>query len=302
MCFTKRKIGFIMLSFFCLILILLNFTIGKSMQVCAYSYMPFYDLRPCELSLRAKFSTEYKSSSAERKNNIKLASKAIDNYLLDVGAEFSFNQTVGPRTEKRGYMQAKIIVNGEFVDGIGGGVCQVSTTLYNAVLLAGLKVTEYHPHSLPVSYVAPSFDAMVNSGGADLKFVNNTYNPIIINTFANDEILTISITGETMMESYVRQSVLKEEIPAPEEQIILDEKGEYPDLLEGESKVIAYSKKGYKSEGYLLKKINGEIVEKTKIRSDRYAPRKGLIVYGQTKREEEKNFLLNWFLNKFLQI
>ena len=119
---------------------------------------------------------------------------------MDINGEFSFNYTIGERTERRGYKKAKIIVGGEFVDGVGGGVCQVSTTLYNAVLLAGLKVVECHPHSLPVSYVEPSFDAMVNSGWADLKFINDTHNPVIIRARADGAKLTIQIFGEPMNE------------------------------------------------------------------------------------------------------
>jgi vancomycin resistance protein YoaR len=91
--------------------------------------------------------------------------------VVDVGGEFSFNLTVGKRTEKRGYKTAKIIVNGEFVDGVGGGVCQVSSTLYNAVLLAGLNVIEYHPHSLqcqntpyPMRYKRLDFSFLLTYG------------------------------------------------------------------------------------------------------------------------------------------
>jgi vancomycin resistance protein YoaR len=160
--------------------------------------MPFYDLKPKFLTERAVFSTSYETSSSERKHNIALASKSLNNTIVDVGAEFSFNMTVGARTEKRGYKTAKIISGGEFVDGVGGGVCQVSTTLYNAVVRAGLMVTEYHPHSLQVSYVLPSTDAMVNSGSADLRFVNNTNNPIIIKTTATNTTITIKIVGEPL--------------------------------------------------------------------------------------------------------
>ena len=164
--------------------------------------MPFYGLNPCEIVKRSSFSTNYSSSTLERKHNIYLASKSIDKTMVDVGGEFSFNLVVGGRTEKRGYQKSKIIINGEFADGVGGGVCQVSTTLYNAVILAGLEIVEYHPHSLPVSYVAPSFDAMVNSSYADLKFRNNTQNPIIIRAWADGDRLKIDILGQKLLEKY----------------------------------------------------------------------------------------------------
>jgi len=242
--------------------------------------LPFYNLNPKVIVLRAKFYTSYSTSSLERKQNIALASSTLNNTFIDVGAEFSFNRTVGERTEKRGYKKAKIILNGEFADGVGGGVCQVSTTLYNAVLLSGLKVTEFHQHSLPVSYVSPSFDAMVNSGWADLKFVNNTNNPIIIKTHADGNKLTVEIHGEPMQERYIRKSVITEVIPAPKELEILDEKGEYPDLYKGESMVIKYSSTGLKSQGFLSVIKNGKEIRCDKIRSDKYSATRGVIIKG----------------------
>lgn len=253
------------------------------------SAMPFYDLRPKEIVLRSSFYTTYKSSSDERKNNIAVATKSLNNTLVDVGGEFSFNKTVGPRTEKNGYKSAKIIVGGEFVDGVGGGVCQVSTTLYNAVLLSGLLITECHPHSLPVGYIAPSFDAMVNSGSSDLKFINNTHNPIIIKTFANGEVLKMEIWGEPQKEKISRQSVVLGEIPAPIEQEVFDENGEYPELFEGERIVVRYSKSGLISEGYLVFSINGKVLRVKKIRSDKYNAQRGLIVWGKAVKDKELN-------------
>ena len=210
--------------------------------------------------------------------------------LVDVGGEFSFNRTVGARTEKRGYKSAKIIVNGKFTDGVGGGVCQVSTTLYNAILLAGLKIIEYHPHSLPVSYVAPSFDAMVNSGSADLRFINNTHNPLILLASADGNTLKIKVLGEPMKEKYQRESQITEYITPPDNEIIIDEKKEYPDLFEGDRKVIQYPKQGYRSQGVLIKTKNGKVISKKTIRKDKYSAVRGVIIEGTIKRpvmEEE---------------
>lgn len=245
----------------------------------AYS-MPFYDLQPQELVLRSTFFTSFSTSSSERKNNIQIASNSLNNTFIDVGAEFSFNKTVGTRTIQKGYKNAKIISNGSFIDGIGGGVCQVSTTLYNAVLLGGLTVTEYHPHSLPVSYVAPSFDAMVNSGSADLKFINNTHNPIIIKTQIQNSTITISIIGEPMKEKYSRKSIIKEEITPKETQTIFDNEKKYPALLWGEKMILSYGKKGIKSQGMLIKLIDGKPISCEIIRQDIYKPTKTIIVIG----------------------
>lgn len=241
--------------------------------------MPFYDLQPNKMLLRAEFSTDYEKSSEERKHNIRLAAKTLNNAFVDVNGEFSFNTRVGARTEKRGYKPAKIIVNGEFIEGVGGGVCQVSTTLYNAALLAGLDITEAHAHSLSVSYVKPSFDAMVNSGSADLRFINKTHNPVIIKASADGATLTVKIYGEPMREKYERKSVLVKEIE-PEYSVITDVAGEYPDLYSGERKTIKYGKKGIISEGYIVKKLNGEVVSEKRIRKDKYSAIGGVIVEG----------------------
>ena len=254
--------------------------------------MPFYNLKPEKLTLRSSFYTTYATSTDERKSNIALAAKSLNGTFVDVGAEFSFNRTVGERTVKRGYKVAKIIVGGEFVDGVGGGVCQVSTTLYNAILLAGLKITEYHAHSLPVSYVAPSFDAMVNSGSADLRFINDTFNPIIIYAHADGQRLLIEIHGQKQNLSIERYSVVTERIPCEKEQVIVDEKGEYPDLFVGEYRFIKYGKAGYKSEGYIVAKKDGKVMFNRKIRSDKYNSTRGIVVYGTAVRKNDGEDLL----------
>ncbi|MBQ8614960.1 MAG: VanW family protein, partial [Clostridia bacterium] len=125
-------------------------------------------------NLRSDFSTDISSSNEDRKHNIKNALASLNKIEIAPNEIFSFNKIVGRRTAENGYREAKIIVNNEFVDGIGGGVCQVSTTLYNSALLAGLEIVEANKHSKQVSYIKAGFDAMVNFGSSDLKFRNNT--------------------------------------------------------------------------------------------------------------------------------
>lgn len=119
------------------------------------------------------------SGSGGRVTNIILATASLNNCLLLPGEVFSFNKANGPRTAERGYRHAPVIVGGAVVPGLGGGVCQVSTTLYNAVLRAGLEVVERYPHSRPVGYVPPGMDATV-ADSLDFKFRNSTDRPILI--------------------------------------------------------------------------------------------------------------------------
>lgn len=285
--YEKKKVIKVWSVIFLILCVLFsNGLLFLSQSAVVYA-MPFYDLQPKSIVKRSTFYTSYPSSTEERKSNIALACKTLNNTLVDVNGEFSFNKTVGARTEKNGYKTSKIIVGGEFVDGVGGGVCQVSTTLYNAVLLAGLKITECHPHSLPVSYVAPSFDAMVNSGSADLRFINDTHNPIIIKAFADGSVLRIEIWGEPLRVKYSRQSVVTGEIPIPPEQEVLDEKGEYPNLYQGEKLVVKHGRAGLTSEGFIIETKNGKVVSVKKIRTDKYGAQRGLIVIGNALKPIE---------------
>lgn len=125
------------------------------------------------------FQTWIGGGNGGRLTNIMLATASLNNYLMQPGDVFSFNRVNGPRIPERGYQPAPIIVGDSVVPGIGGGVCQVSTTLYNAVLEAGLEVVERYPHSRPIGYVAPGMDATI-SDYLDFKFRNNTDHMIMI--------------------------------------------------------------------------------------------------------------------------
>jgi vancomycin resistance protein YoaR len=117
--------------------------------------------------------------------NIALSANAIDQIVLGPGDRFYFNQTVGERTPARGYQKAMEIVNKEFVEGIGGGICQTSSTLYNAVAQAGLEIIELHHHSKEVGYVPINKDATVSWNGYDFKFMNSKDHPVIIKTMTD---------------------------------------------------------------------------------------------------------------------
>ncbi|UOQ92117.1 VanW family protein [Halobacillus shinanisalinarum] len=127
-----------------------------------------------------KYLTFFKKSNNERTNNIDLAAKAINNHVVFPGEMFSFNQVVGKRTKEKGYLRAPVIVKGELAEDIGGGICQVSSTLFNAADDAGLKIIERYSHSRKVPYVPPGRDATVSWYGPDFTFKNEYNQPILI--------------------------------------------------------------------------------------------------------------------------
>jgi vancomycin resistance protein YoaR len=147
--------------------------------------------------LLASYTTYFDTSNVNRTYNVNVAADALDNSLVKSGQVFSFNQVVGPRSEETGYKEALVIEQNKFTPGIGGGVCQVSSTLYNSVLLAGLQIVERSNHSLPVTYVPLGRDATVAYGFYDFRFCNSTGGYLYIKTRAGGGTLTIAILGNT---------------------------------------------------------------------------------------------------------
>jgi len=137
--------------------------------------------------------TTYYNAKIQRATNVVLAASRINGVVVKKGESFSYSQTILPRTAENGYVVAPIFLNKKHAMGIGGGVCQVSSTLYAAMLTAGLPATERHPHSLPVDYIPAGWDATIAGTTKDLKFVNTFDFPIIIYASADNGTLTISI-------------------------------------------------------------------------------------------------------------
>ncbi|TDT51337.1 VanW family protein [Fonticella tunisiensis] len=142
----------------------------------------------------ASFTT-YLSNNPNRTTNIKIAASHVNGTLLLPGEVFSADKAIGPRTAARGYKEAPVFNNGKVDTDLAGGICQVSTTIYNVALLANLKIVERHPHSLSVSYVPLGRDAAISGGGPDLKFKNTTNYPIYIQTIVNDRQITVNFYG-----------------------------------------------------------------------------------------------------------
>lgn len=222
--------------------------------------------------LLSRFTTYYDGENLYRASNIRLAAAKLNKTVIPDGEILSFNDIVGAREKSRGFLPAKIIENGEFTEGVGGGVCQVSTTLYNAAVLSGLKIEEYHPHSLPVGYVPPSRDAMVSGTSCDLKIKNLSGYPVYICARTGKNYVTFEFYGMECEEQYSISSEVTGVIAAPEESTDDPEKAR-----EG--------KDGLTSESYITV-TRGNYKKTTILRKDKYLPVKKLVYSGE---EEEEN-------------
>ena len=234
-----------------------------------------------KVCLLARFCTYYGDSSENRKQNVELACRKINGLTLYPEEEFSFNSQVGERSVKNGFKTAYIISDGDFVEGVGGGVCQVSSTLYNCALLANLAITCVNPHSLPVSYVAPSFDAMVSSG-SDFRFVNSLSAPIKIVIAANGNDITAEIYGVGKVQ-IKRRSITLEQIPFETVE------KESRDVEVGQEVVDTAGKNGIKSQGYLDYFEDGKLTKSVLIRTDYYAPQKRVVLVPPQPGENSDN-------------
>ncbi len=229
----------------------------------------------------SSFSTRYNQSEKDRSENIRLAAAKINGVILAPGEVFSYNQIVGKRTSEAGFKEAHVYMGGRIVDGIGGGICQVSTTLYNAVLFTDLEVVERKNHNMTVSYVPPGRDATVSYGSIDFKFRNNYKNPIKLITAAGGGVLKIDILGINESPSKKIELVTEklETYTLPEKVI------EDSNLPVGYSKVVQKGMKGYKVNTYKVVKENGKVISKTKISTNKYSPLQRIVKKG-TKGEE----------------
>ncbi|WP_043932940.1 VanW family protein [Bacillus sp. EB01] len=157
--------------------------------------------------LVASYTTYFDPSVKGRNKNIELSAKAIDNVIVGAGDHFSFNTQVGPSDEAHGYQPAQEIVNKKLVMGIGGGICQTSSTLFNAVDQLGVEYVEWHHHSLGVGYVPKGRDATVSYGGLDFRFLNTSGAPFLVKTVMKKGSLTVEIRTASKFKELVKKGV-----------------------------------------------------------------------------------------------
>lgn len=220
----------------------------------------------------ASYETWFDPAKVDRSANIKVALMALDHILVMPQEVFSFNEIVGPRTTEAGYKESIVIENNEFTPGIGGGVCQVSTTLYNAILLANLPIVERHPHSLPISYVEPGMDATVSFNWADLKFINDRQKPVLLHTEYQKGKIKVMIFATLGEFPEVKLSSKIVEYLDAEEEIIKD-----PTLAPGQTLVEEKGQRGMIVEVYREFVSEGNIISRERVSRDKYKPQKAVI-------------------------
>jgi len=161
-------------------------------------------------------STIFNAEAKNRVHNIALAAQKIDNFLLKPGSVFSFNGVVGETSAQDGFKEATVIVNDQLALGVGGGICQVSSTLYNSALKAGLTIVERHNHGLPVAYLPPGLDATVAYDYLDLKFKNNLETNLLIHVNMVDNQLNVHFFGDPAHLREIKiQTANQQQIPPP---------------------------------------------------------------------------------------
>ncbi|SDE50773.1 Vancomycin resistance protein YoaR, contains peptidoglycan-binding and VanW domains [Paenibacillus sp. UNCCL117] len=205
-------------------------------------------------------------SAAGRLHNVQSTAASLHDVLLPPGAVFDYAPFIEQTEKAMGYREAPVIVNGKLVPGVGGGICQVSSTLYNAVLRAGLEVVERRNHSLPVSYVPLGQDATFASGHINFKFRNNTPHHLLIRTQSDDRGLTVKLFGQTPAEfTYEVESRTLEKLEPPTKYV------HNPTLARGKQVLISKGKPGYVVETYRIKKQQGIEVGREKVSRDTYS-------------------------------
>lgn len=225
------------------------------------------------------YKTTFSSHLEGRNENIRVSANYINDTVIMPGETFSYNEKTKLKTVKNGYKNATVIVNGEIEEGLGGGVCQVSSTLYNSVLYAGLDVVQRRPHSIPSNYVNYGRDAVVSDNAIDFKFRNNYNFPIVIKTYTGSNSVTVSIYGDT--ESVPNIDITSAVVSKKVREVKYVED---PTLPKGEEKVKTKGRDEVRSETYVI--VDGE---KRLVSKDRYPSQTKVILVGTKEEDLEKN-------------
>lgn len=224
----------------------------------------------------ATFTTRYDVSDKDRTTNLTIACNKINGKVVLPEETFSYNKTLGARTVAAGYKNAKVYESGKVVDGIGGGICQISSTLYNAVLMSNLEIVERRNHQFVTSYVPAGRDATVVYGMTDFKFKNTRKYPVRIVATANNGIATVTMYGIKEENEYTFTFNTKTVATIPcttqyEEDSTLDA---------GVEKVKQKGTNGLKTETYITKMLNGKVISTTLLSKDTYDAMARIVIKG----------------------
>jgi vancomycin resistance protein YoaR len=216
-----------------------------------------------------EFSTSFAGSSAGRSHNVRLSAQSFDGMVVMPGQEVSYNKTTGPRQASAGYREAPVIQNGELIPGMGGGVCQTSTTLYNALLLADMTIIERNPHSIPPAYVPRGTDAAVATGYLDLIFRNDFDYPIVIDSKVEGTRVYFNIYGDKENRDYsVRISTSHVSTIPYKVHENLDES-----LAPGTKDLVQEGRNGYRVNSFKSIVRDGEVISTEQLSHDYYRER-----------------------------
>lgn len=230
----------------------------------------------------AQFSTKFNKNLKERTENIRLAAKKLSGYILAPSEIFSFNAVVGERTQDKGYREAPIFVKNQTVPGVGGGVCQLSSTIYNLALLTDLEIVERSNHSLPVSYVPLGRDATVNYDQIDLKFRNNTDTHLFIHADVKGDTLNVIFFARDVIEKGIKLHSEKIKTISPPT-IIKKEYG-----MEKGKTITKQGSPGYQVKLWKIYQIDGKEQKKV-VSVDTYSPVPTIVYVGEKDSVEKSN-------------
>lgn len=241
-----------------------------------------------KLVKKSSTNTEFKSSSADRSANIVKAAGMLNGAMVRPGEKFSINKVLGARNEKNGWKIATGMAGGKYIDDVGGGVCQVSSTLYNTAMKSGLKVTNRTHHMFPVSYLPLGQDAAISTGGPDLELINNYDFPIYIlaGASATGKTLDISIYGPRNADNSTiefKTEKISDDLPKSAAKI-----SENANLREGEYVEISPRKNRIEVKRWLEHTIDGKVANTTQLSNDIYEAFGGEYVIGKGTPVDEK--------------
>lgn len=226
--------------------------------------------------LLATFSTKYQASNVNRTTNLRLASNKINGTVLLPGEEFSYNKIVGERTVAAGFKEAAVFNAGKVENGLGGGICQISSTLYDAVVMANLDVTVRRNHQFVTSYVKAGADATVVWGSQDFKFKNSRTYPIRITSTVQGGVATVQVWGVKEETEYEITIETKKTATIPYTTQYI----QTSDLPAGQQKVVQAGNNGQKIEAYKVTKLNGQVISRTLLSKDTYNAMKKIVQVG----------------------